>query len=142
MSLTDVATLYTTHGKTLVAANIRNYKGSTEVNDQILATICDEPENFFYLNNGLTAYCERFEVNNLDRGDTQRKRLKAYGFSIVNGCGQDTTHGRFHQLPAPGAWHEQLFCAGAEFDRLQQADNRLYTEYTEIRVQRHCGVRH
>jgi len=86
MSLTDVATLYTTHGKTLVTANIRNYKGSTEVNDQILATICDEPEHFFYLNNGLTAYCERFEVNNLDRGDTQRKRLKAYGFSIVNGA--------------------------------------------------------
>jgi hypothetical protein len=39
MSLADVATLYATHGQTLVAANIRNYKGSTEVNDHILATI-------------------------------------------------------------------------------------------------------
>lgn len=86
MSLTDVATLYATHGTTLVAANIRNYKGSTEVNDQILATIRDEPEHFFYLNNGLTAYCERLEVHNLDRGRTQYKRLTAYGFSIVNGA--------------------------------------------------------
>jgi hypothetical protein len=86
MSLTDVATLHATHGKTLVAANIGNYKGSTEVNDQILATIRDEPEHFFYLNNGLTAYCERLEVHNLDRGNIQRKRLKAYGFSIVNGA--------------------------------------------------------
>lgn len=86
MSLTDVAALYATHGKTLVAANIRNYKGSTDVNDQILATIRNEPEHFFYLNNGLTAYCERLEVHNLDRGDTQRKRLKAYSFSIVNGA--------------------------------------------------------
>jgi hypothetical protein len=86
MSLTDVARLYATHGKTLVAANIRNYKGSTQVNDQILATIRDEPENFFYLNNGLTAYCERLEVHNLDRGRTQHKWLTAYGFSIVNGA--------------------------------------------------------
>ena len=86
MSLIDVATLYTTHGKTLVAANIRNYKGSTEVNDQILATIRDEPAHFFYLNNGLTAYCERLEVHNLDRGSTQSKRLTAYGLSIVNGA--------------------------------------------------------
>jgi hypothetical protein len=74
------------HGKTLVAANIRNYKGSTDVNDQILATIRDEPEHFFYLNNGLTAYCERLEVHNLDRGRTQHKRLTVYGFSIVNGA--------------------------------------------------------
>ena len=86
MSLTDIAALYATHGKILVAANIRNYKGSTDVNDQILATIRDEPEHLFYLNNGLTAYCERLEVHNLDRGDTQRKRLKAYSFSIVNGA--------------------------------------------------------
>jgi AIPR protein len=86
MSLTDVARLYVTHGKTLVEANIRNYKGSTEVNDRILATIRDEPEYFFYLNNGLTAYCERLEVHNLDRGNIQSKRLTAYGFSIVNGA--------------------------------------------------------
>jgi hypothetical protein len=86
ISLVDVATLYATYGKTLVAANIRNYKGSTEVNEQILTTIRDEPQHFLYLNNGLTAYCERIEVHNLDRGNPQQKRLKAYGFSIVNGA--------------------------------------------------------
>ncbi len=86
ISLVDVATLYAMHGKTLVASNIRNYKGSTEVNEQILATIREEPQHFFYLNNGLTAYCERIEVHNLDRGNPQQKRLKAYGFSIVNGA--------------------------------------------------------
>ncbi len=86
IDLADLATLHARHGKTLVAANIRNYKGSTEVNDQILATIREEPQHFFYLNNGLTAYCERIEVRNLDRGNLQQKRLKAYGFSIVNGA--------------------------------------------------------
>ena len=72
--------------KPLSQPNIRNYKGSTDVNDQILATIRDEPEHFFYLNNGLTAYCERLEIHNLDRANTQSKRLRAYGFSIVNGA--------------------------------------------------------
>ena len=86
LSLADVAALYAAHGKNLVAANIRNYKGSTDVNDQILATIRDEPEHFFYLNNGLTAYCERLDIHNLDRANTQCKRLTAYGFSIVNGA--------------------------------------------------------
>jgi len=42
MSLADVATLYTTHGKTLVAANIRNYKGST-----LAEAIC-KLEGFIY----------------------------------------------------------------------------------------------
>lgn len=86
MSLADVASLYATHDAALVAANIRHYKGSTEVNEQILTTLRDEPEHFFYLNNGLTAYCDRIDVHNLDRGNPERKRLTAYGFSIVNGA--------------------------------------------------------
>ena len=86
VNLSDLATLAKSHGKRLLAANLRQYKGATEVNNSIMATIRDEPHYFFYLNNGLTAYCERVEVNNLDRGNTEQKRLKAYGFSIVNGA--------------------------------------------------------
>ncbi len=84
--LKDIAKLHRTHGKRLIAANIRGYKGATEVNDRILATLREEPQHFFYLNNGLTAYCERLEVNNLDRGNVDRKRLRARGFSIINGA--------------------------------------------------------
>jgi len=86
LPLKDLADLYNQHGKKLVVANIRAYKGRTEVNDQILTTIRNEPERFFYLNNGLTAYCERLEVNNLDRANHESKRITAYGLSIVNGA--------------------------------------------------------
>jgi hypothetical protein len=86
LPLKDLADLYTKHGKRLVEANIRAYKGSTEVNEQILTTIQEEPESFFYLNNGLTAYCDRLVVNNLDRGDSESKRITAYRLSIVNGA--------------------------------------------------------
>lgn len=84
--LKDIFDLYEQHGKRLIAANIRAYKGRTEVNDQILETVREEPEHFFYLNNGMTAYCERLEVHNLDRGNFEFKRITAYGLSIVNGA--------------------------------------------------------
>lgn len=86
LSLADLAGFYKKHGRRLIAANIRAYKGDTEVNKQILATIRDEPEHFFYLNNGLTAYCQRLEVENLDRANSEKKRVRAFGISIVNGA--------------------------------------------------------
>lgn len=86
LPLADLARLYVHHGRRLIAANIRAYKGKTEVNEQIVHTIREEPGHFFYLNNGLTAYCQRLEVHNLDRANAEQKRIKGYGFSIVNGA--------------------------------------------------------
>lgn len=86
LPLSDLARLYTKYGRRLIAANIRAYKGNTAVNDQIVNTVREEPDHFFYLNNGLTAYCERLEINNLDRANTEQKRIKGYGLSIVNGA--------------------------------------------------------
>ncbi|NUQ51390.1 MAG: AIPR family protein [Phycisphaerales bacterium] len=84
--LADIAALQRAHPEKLIAANIRKYKGTTDVNDQIVATLTAEPQHFIYLNNGLTAYCERLEVHNPDRDNADRKRIKAHGFSIVNGA--------------------------------------------------------
>jgi AIPR protein len=86
LPLRDLANLYAQHGKQLVAANIRAYKGSTNVNDRIVKTIEKEPESFFYLNNGLTAYCDRLKVENRDRANAESKKVTAYGLSIVNGA--------------------------------------------------------
>lgn len=47
LPLKDLADLYTQYGKQLVVANIRAYKGRTEVNEQILTTIQDAPDRFF-----------------------------------------------------------------------------------------------
>ena len=82
----ELAKLYNDHGKQLIAANIRAYKGRTEVNQQIVSTVREEPEHFLYLNNGLTAYCNRLHVHNADRGNAESKRVTAQGFSVVNGA--------------------------------------------------------
>ncbi|MBZ0071945.1 MAG: AIPR family protein [Gammaproteobacteria bacterium] len=86
LPLAELANLYARHGRRLIAANIRAYKGNTAVNEQIANTVREEPDHFFYLNNGLTAYCERLEVSNLDRANAEQKRIKGYGLSIVNGA--------------------------------------------------------
>lgn len=86
VKLKDLFDIQATHGCLLVTENIRNYKGSTDVNEEIAETIRENPEHFFYLNNGLTAYCSRIVPNQLDRANTESKRLKLYGFSVVNGA--------------------------------------------------------
>ena len=84
--LVDIAALQDEYGNQLVAANIRLYKGATEVNERIVQTLQQEPHHFPYLNNGITAYCERLDVAYLDRGNAARKRITARGFSVINGA--------------------------------------------------------
>lgn len=102
--LKEISGLYALHGKRLIAANIRGYKGRTEVNDQIIETVREEPQHFFYFNNGLTAFCERLEVHNLDRANPDAKRITAYSLSIVNGAqtlGSLTNYFSSAPQPAP-----------------------------------------
>ena len=84
--LSDLVELCAAHGDRLIASNIRRYKGSTEVNEEIASTVRDDPGSFLYLNNGLTAYCDRLEVRVTDRGNAEQKNIRAFGFSIVNGA--------------------------------------------------------
>lgn len=84
--LSELRILAQQHGERLVASNIRRYKGRTEVNREIGNTAANAPADFVYLNNGLTAFCERLDINNLDRGNFEQKRVRAIGFSIVNGA--------------------------------------------------------
>jgi hypothetical protein len=124
--LQELARLYGEHGKRLVIANIRRYKGSTAVNEQIFSTISQEPEHLFYLNNGLTAYCERLEVDNRDRGNAEEKRIRAFGLSIVNGAqtlGCINRH--FAELEGPGP-DGNVFLKVISLERC--ADDRAFAE--------------
>lgn len=106
ISLSDLAALYKDErvgGKTLVAANIREYKGTTVVNDQIRATLRDEPHHFVYLNNGLTAYCSSIKVVPAFRGNNEQQRLELRGFSIVNGAQTLGSIARFTEADAAAA---------------------------------------
>ncbi len=86
VALEQLKALHEQHGRMLVRANIRGFKGRTDVNDEIQKTLKEEAIYFHYLNNGLTAYCDRLDVHNLDRANAQRKRITAKGFAIINGA--------------------------------------------------------
>lgn len=86
VKIADLAKFYDEHGKKMVAANIRAYKGDTQVNEGIVATLREKPSTFVYYNNGLTAYCKRLSVFNSDRARVEYKRVTAYEFSVVNGA--------------------------------------------------------
>lgn len=81
----DLVELSKSHGESLVVSNIRRYKGNTEVNSSIVKTAIDAPDLFFYLNNGITAYCNKIEVP-VQNQHSDPCPLKAKGFSIINGA--------------------------------------------------------
>jgi hypothetical protein len=81
----DLVDLHNKHQKALYEKNIRYYlgKGRSDVNAAIQKTLKDEPESFFYLNNGVTALCTEIEPKDTKHGF---KRFKVLGLSIVNGA--------------------------------------------------------
>lgn len=65
----------------LLGMNLRYYVKQKVVDTGIEKTIHEEPENFWYKNNGILIICEKYELDG--------KEIKLHNFSIVNG-GQTT----------------------------------------------------
>lgn len=67
--------------KGLFDLNIRRYIANKTIDSGILKTIKDTPEDFWFLNNGITIACRYYEIDG--------NKIKLNDFSIVNG-GQTT----------------------------------------------------
>nr|WP_267888758.1 AIPR family protein [Bacillus weihaiensis] len=68
---------------------MRNYLNSTKINKGIKQTLKDEPEFFWFYNNGVTIVCDRFE--------TKMGKLSLLAPQIVNGCQTAKTIGDFYK---------------------------------------------
>ena len=73
--------LYGTHGLNLLARNLRYHVAGSAVDRGIKDTIKNDPDMFWFKNNGLTVICDDFDLSG--------KEVKLKNFSIVNG-GQTT----------------------------------------------------
>ena len=73
--------LYALHFQNLLSKNLRFHVNGPNVDKGIDETIKNDPEDFWFKNNGLTIICDDFEVSG--------KEVKLKNFSIVNG-GQTT----------------------------------------------------
>lgn len=82
-----VAGWFADHGTLLFVDNLRLFLGSdSEVNASIVDTLVNHPHHFWYLNNGITALCERVGKKALAGSNKKTGHFNFTGVSIVNGA--------------------------------------------------------
>ena len=82
----DLGNLWSKYGRRLFTDNIRNFLGSSSVNDEISNTIKNEPENFIYFNNGITILCDSIKKKPMGGSDKSIGAFTCEGLSVVNGA--------------------------------------------------------
>jgi hypothetical protein len=84
VALKSLVDLHKQHDKALYVKNIRTFLGrTTDVNSAIQKTLREQPSDFWYLNNGVTALCANIEPKNMKDG---KKKIQIQGISIINGA--------------------------------------------------------
>jgi hypothetical protein len=87
VAVRDVAQWFSDHGDVLYEQNVRKSLGLTRINSGIKETLLNEPENFWYFNNGITVLCDSIEPYWLgQRRPDEPVRLTMKGVSVVNGA--------------------------------------------------------
>jgi len=74
---------YSTH---LFESNLRKFIGSTDVNDAINKTLRENPEIFWYFNNGITIICKKIEKTLAGGADKSAGVFNCSDVSIINGA--------------------------------------------------------
>ncbi|MEU8138611.1 AIPR family protein [Streptodolium elevatio] len=83
----DVAQWYEDHGPRLFTEHIRQSLGLTRINSGIQTTLIEEPDNFWYFNNGITILCDGVEPTwRGRRRPDEPVELALQHASIVNGA--------------------------------------------------------
>lgn len=85
--LSDLVKLHCKEGKALYERNIRYFLGGekSDVNKSIKNTLNENPSDFFYLNNGVTAICNEISCKGKNPQSGIQK-FKVLGLSIINGA--------------------------------------------------------
>lgn len=73
-------------GVALVERNLRRFKGSTEVNDGLAATLRAEPHHLFYFNNGVTLVCGSCTQVGPSMTNRETGRFELRNLSVINGA--------------------------------------------------------
>ena len=82
----SIARWWTDHGRNLLHRNIRSFKGNTDVNDALAATLRGDPTDFWYFNNGITLLCSKIAKKPIGGATRDSGLFECEGVSIVNGA--------------------------------------------------------
>jgi hypothetical protein len=93
VSLEDLANLHLQHGVALYERNIRTFLGRrTPINAAIRETLATEPEDFMFLNNGVTILADMI---NPKGPKSPTRTLNLRGLSVINGAQTIATAAEF-----------------------------------------------
>jgi len=92
---TSLKQLWDQHKARLFNYNIRGYLGTNPINKKIESTLNDEPDKFYFYNNGISAICTKLEA--IYHGPEVNK-LRCSNFQIINGAQTTSTIGRFKNV--------------------------------------------
>lgn len=126
----EVAQWWTNHGKKLFAKNLRELIGETDINKDIRRTIEEEPEKFWYYNNGITIVCNSIRKSALGGGDNAFGNFVCEDISIVNGAQTVGTIGKFGS-DAAALEHLQSLYVPVRVISLEQADEDFGKQITK-----------
>jgi hypothetical protein len=82
----DLANIWKENRHRIFSENIRDFIGFSDVNEDIIETIKEDPEKFYYFNNGVTALCKSISKKPLGGNDRNIGYFIAHDFKIVNGA--------------------------------------------------------
>lgn len=100
ISAATVGKWYIDFGNRLFAKNIRFYKGNTEVNEGMKKVLFQEPEKFYYYNNGIKLLCQTIQRKAKDSTTNENGLFALSGVSLVNGAQTTGTIGTcFREKP-------------------------------------------
>lgn len=149
----EVVDWYKTHGDLLFSRNIRGALVGTDVNDAIIATAAQDPDRFWFFNNGITIIAETFEqapyVNQKSGTFTFRQASVVNGAQTVSSLARAAAHDpkllesadvfvRFVTIEDPGGEFARLVTrrtntqnriGGREFVALDPEQERLRMEF-------------
>lgn len=129
ISAAAIGEWYKRHGNSLFTKNIRFYKGSTEVNDGMKKTLLNEPESFYYYNNGIKLLCNAIKRKAKDSTTNITGLFSLEGVSLVNGAQTAGTIGTvFHENPEQVAKAVVMI----QLVDLSNAPEEAYTQITKL----------
>lgn len=82
----DVAAWMKDHGSRLFENNLRHFLGRSPVNQDIVSTLIECPEDFWYYNNGITAVATAVAKKPIGGNSTDSGIFECDGFCVVNGA--------------------------------------------------------
>lgn len=86
ISASAIGEWYKNYGNALFAKNIRYYRGDTDVNEGMKKVLLQEPEKFFYYNNGLKLLCKSIKRKAKGSTTAHTGLFALEGVSLVNGA--------------------------------------------------------